>query len=289
MNDDVKSVVVTGASSGIGYAICKVLIENGIQVFGSVRTESDAKRLSNDFGKRYVPLIFDITDEKKVKEAAIIVREKLINKTLWGLVNNAGIAVPFPLLYLTVKDFEKQLQVNLTGHLIVTQAFAPLLGADTSLNGKPGKIINISSVAGKISHPFLGAYSVSKHGMEAFSDTLRVELSIFGIDVVVIAPGAIESKIWEKAEQVSIPKEIENSIYRDPVLKLKNYMLTTAAKNSLPAEVIGNLVLKILKAKRPKLRYAPVPQKFLNWTLPNLLPKRLFQWIIAKNLGLLKK
>lgn len=284
-----KAVVITGVSTGIGYAITKTLIENGITVFGSVRKKQDAERLSKEFGNLYVPLIFDITDEEKVKQAAALVRKQLKGETLWGLINNAGIAVAGPLLYLPIEEFKQQLDVNLIGHLIVTQAFAPLLGAEKNFTGKPGKIINISSVAGQFAQPFLGAYCVSKHGMEAFSDTLRIELMVFGIDVVVIAPGAVQSMIWKKAEDETVPKEVENSVYQHPIEIVKDYMLNNLAKHALPADTISNLALKILEGKKTKHRYAPVPQKFKNWILPNLIPKRLLEKLIAKRLGLVKK
>lgn len=287
--DTIKSVVITGVSTGIGYAITKVLIEQGIHVFGSVRTEKDAERLTNDFGSLYTPLIFDVTDEEKIKQAALVVREKLQGKKLWGLINNAGIAVPGPLIYLPIEDFRKQLDVNLIGQLRVTQAFVPLLGVDESLQGPPGKIINMSSVAGKSAHPFLGAYAASKHGLEAVSDALRVELMMFGIEVVVIGPGAVQSMIWEKNERNHFLDVIAKSVYQRPLKMMREYASKHLAKQALPSEIIGNLVLNILKAKKPKLRYAPVPKKFINWTLPHLLPKRFVQWLIAKQLGLLTK
>lgn len=283
-----KAVVITGVSSGIGYAIAKVLINNGIKVFGSVRNENDAERLSKDFGNLYVPLIFDITDEEKVKKAAAIVCEQLQGQTLWGLINNAGIVVTGALIYLPIKDFRHQLETNLVGHLIVTQAFAPLLGVDQSLKGNPGKIINISSVAGEISYPFFGPYCVSKHALEVFSDILRMELMIFGIDVIVIGPGAIESKIWEKSVKSSIPEKIQTSVYLRPLTIIKDQVINVLKKQALPAEVIGNLVLTILNAKKPKIRYAPVPQKFKNYILPKLLPKRFRQRLAAKYFELLK-
>ncbi len=161
-----QSVVVTGVSTGIGWGTTKVLIQKGFRVFGSVRKSSDAERLSKEFGENFVPLIFDVTDEPAVQAAAQKVREQLNGETLFGLVNNAGIAVPGPLLFLPTDDFRHQLEVNLVSVLIVTKAFAPLLGSDRSLHGKPGRIINISSVGGKIGAPFLGAYAASKHGLE---------------------------------------------------------------------------------------------------------------------------
>lgn len=282
-----RAVVVTGVSTGIGYAIAKVLVEHDIKVFGSVRSTRDAERVAKELGSNFVPLIFDITQEEDVKKAALFVRDALQGEKLWGLVNNAGIAVPGPLIYLDIAEFKKQIETNLTGHLIVTQAFVPLLGVDTTLKGKPGKIINISSVAGKMANPFLGAYSSSKHALEALSDSLRIELLPFGIDVVVIGPGAIQSDIWEKGANTEIPAEVRNSVYGEPLQKMKEYMLTQVIKSALPAVAVGLLVLKILSAKKTRTRYAIVPHKLINWTIPRLLPKRLIERIIAKKLGLI--
>src|SRR5580698_9562670 len=135
-----RSVVVTGASTGIGWGCVKVLIQKGFRVFGSVRKQADADRLSKEFGANFTPLIFDITDAAAVKRGADQVAAALGNETLAGLVNNAGVAVPGPLLYLDVDEFRHQLEVNITGQLIVTQAFVPLLGAETSRSGDRGRI-----------------------------------------------------------------------------------------------------------------------------------------------------
>ena len=185
-----QSVVVTGVSTGIGWGITKVLIEKGFRVFGSVRKTEDAERLSHEFGQQFVPLTFDVTDEPAVQAAAEQVREQLNGEILFGLVNNAGIAVPAPLIHQSTDDFRHQLEVNLVSVLIVTKAFVPLLGADRSLRGKPGRIVNISSVGGRNGGPFLGAYSASKHGLEGFSKSLRRELMLYGIDVIIVGPGS---------------------------------------------------------------------------------------------------
>jgi NAD(P)-dependent dehydrogenase (short-subunit alcohol dehydrogenase family) len=144
-----KSIVVTGASTGIGWGCVKVLTTKGFQVFGSVRKQADAERLSKELGPNFVPLIFDVTDEAAVNQAAKQVETVLAGELLYGLVNNAGIAVPGPLLYLPIDDFRRQIDVNLTGQLIVTQAFAPLLGTDRSAKGRRGRIVLISSVGGR--------------------------------------------------------------------------------------------------------------------------------------------
>ena len=199
-----KSVVITGTSTGIGWGSAKVLIAAGFRVFGSVRKQADADRLVQEFGTNFVPLIFDVTDEKAVQAAAAKVRTALGGETLFGLVNNAGVAIAGPLLHLPIADFRQQIDINLTGVVITTQAFAPLLGADTSLKGKPGRIVNISSVGGRNGTPFMAPYNASKFALEGLSESLRRELLLFGVDVIIIGPGAIATPIWSKAEQVDV-------------------------------------------------------------------------------------
>ena len=178
----------------------KVLTAAGFHVFGSVRKPADAERLTKEFGANVTPLLFDVTNQVAVANAALTVEQALAGKTLAGLVNNAGIAVAGPLIYLNVEDFEKQLAVNVTGLLIVTQAFAPLLGADRSREGAPGRIVMISSVGGRNALPFAGPYAASKFAVEGLSEALRRELMLFGIDVVIVAPGAVVTPLWDKTE-----------------------------------------------------------------------------------------
>ncbi|HWY25598.1 MAG TPA: SDR family NAD(P)-dependent oxidoreductase, partial [Nevskia sp.] len=181
-----RSVVVTGVSTGIGRATATLLAAKGFRVFGSVRKAQDAAALAQALGAAFEPLVFDVTDEAAVPAAAQAVRARLEGQTLAGLVNNAGIAVAGPFSHLPVAEFRKQLEVNLVGPMIVTQAFLPLLGTDPSLNGPKGRIVNISSVGGKIGAPFLGPYVTSKHGLEGFSESLRRELMHYGIDVIMV-------------------------------------------------------------------------------------------------------
>src|ERR1043166_9486463 len=199
-----KTVVVTGASTGIGWGSAKVLIKKGFKVFGSVRKEADGERLKKDFGANFTPLLFDITDAAAVKRGAKQVAAALGNETLSGLVNNAGIAVPGPLLFLDIDELLHQLEVNVIGQMIVTQAFAPLLGAGPSRQGKRGRIVMISSVGGRNASPFVGPYNASKFALEGLSEALRRELMIYGIDVIVVAPGAVATPIWDKADTVDV-------------------------------------------------------------------------------------
>ena len=187
-----RSVVVTGASTGIGWATAKLLLDKGFRVFGSVRKQADADRLKGEFGANFTPLIFDVTDEPAVLAAAREVRSALNGETLAGLVNNAGIAVAGPVLELAADEFRRQMDVNFIGPVIATQAFGPLLGSDPALKGPKGRIVMISSVSGKSGSPMTSAYAASKHAIEGLSESLRRELMLFGIDVIVVAPGAVK-------------------------------------------------------------------------------------------------
>ena len=279
-----QSVVVTGVSTGIGWAITDVLIHHGFRVFGSVRKTQDAERLAKEFGERFVPLLFDVTDEAAVQAAAGQVREQLDGEKLLGLVNNAGIAISGPLIHLPTDEFRHQLEVNLVSVLIVTKAFVPLLGSDLSLRGEPGRILNMSSVSGTIGYPLVGAYAASKHGLEGFSESLGRELMLFGIDVIIIGPGSVATPIWDKAEEAD-NSFYANTEYAEPALRIREYMLRHG-KNGFPAEKVGEVVLQALTASKPRVRYAVVSGRSLRRWLLRFAPKRVIDNYIAKTFGL---
>jgi NAD(P)-dependent dehydrogenase (short-subunit alcohol dehydrogenase family) len=282
-----QSVVVTGVSSGIGWGITKVLIQHGFRVFGSVRKAQDAERLSKEFGEKFIPLFFDVTDEAAVQVAAQKVREQLNGETLFGLVNNAGIAVPAPLIHQSTDDFRHQLEVNLVSVLIVTKAFVPLLGSDRTLKGKPGRIINVSSVGGLFGGPFLGAYAASKHGLEGFSESLRRELMLYGIDVIIIGPGSVATPIWDKAEQEDLSMYADTD-YVEAAQRLRQYMIEDGRKG-YPPEKVGEVAFHALTTPKPRVRYAVIPGSSIRRIIQMLLPKRLVDRIIARNLGFERK
>lgn len=278
-----RTVVVTGASSGIGWGCVKVLIAGGFRVAGSVRKQTDADRLSREFGANFTPLLFDVTDEAAVAAGARQVADMLAGETLAGLVNNAGIAVPGPLLYLKIDDFRHQIEINLTGQLVVTQAFLPLLGADRSRTGPPGRVVMISSVGGKNAFPFLGPYSASKFALEGLSEALRRELMLFGIDVIVVAPGAVATPIWDKADAVDL-MAFAGTPYFAMLEKMKNYMIANGRKGLAP-ERLGDAVKTALTAATPKTRYTVTPEPIQN-LMANILPKRVLDKLIGRQLGL---
>ena len=287
MTAKAKSVVVTGASTGIGWGCVKVLAANGFHVFGSVRKQADADRLSKEFGPAFTPLIFDVTDAAAVAAGARQVEAALKGATLAGLVNNAGIANPGPLLHIDVDNFRQQMEVNVTGQLIVTQAFAPLLGARPDAKTQtPGRIVMMSSVGGKVSSPFVGPYNASKFALEGLSEALRRELMIYGVDVIVVAPGAIATPIWDKADSIDVTR-YDNTPYAKSLAMVKKYMIELGRKG-LPPERIGETVRTALTAASPKTRYVVTPEPLTNWMSLNM-PKRMIDRTIAKRLGLVRR
>jgi NAD(P)-dependent dehydrogenase (short-subunit alcohol dehydrogenase family) len=281
-----RSVVVTGVSTGIGLAAAKVLAAKGFHVFGSVRKAADGERVAAELGAAFTPLVFDVTDELAVQAGAKVVEQALGGATLAGLVNNAGIAVAGPLLHLPVDDFRKQLEVNLTGVVIATQAFGPLLGARTPAVRDPGRIVNISSVGGRTANPFMAPYNVSKFGLEGMSEALRRELLPFGVDVIVVAPGAVATPIWDKADQDNDASAYANTAYAAPLERLRAYMLQLG-RSGLPAERIGETIHEALTAAKPKVRYTVSPDRLQTFLSEHVLPKRTLDRIVGKRLGLL--
>src|ERR1700726_931555 len=279
-----QSVVVTGASTGIGWATAKLLLDRGFRVFGSVRKQADADRLSGEFGANFTPLLFDVTDEAAVLAAARAVRAALNGATLTGLVNNAGIAVAGAVLELAADEFRRQMDVNVIGPIIATQAFGPLLGSDPSLKGPKGRIVMISSVAGKNGNPLTAAYAASKHAIEGLSESLRREMMLFGIDVIIVAPGAVKTPIWSKADDVDI-SSYKNSPYFPALEKVRAFG-KRLSEIGLPPEKIAEAVANALTSPNPRVRYqiAPDPMRHL---ITSVLPKRMVDKIIAKRLGLL--
>ncbi|WP_323760901.1 SDR family oxidoreductase [Maricaulis sp.] len=281
------SAVVTGASTGIGAACAKRLVDEGWRVFAGVRKPEDGERLKGDLGASLVPVIIDVTDTVSVNAAAGTVRTALEGQTLKGLVNNAGIAVAGPMLELPLEDFQNQMDVNVTGVVRVTQAFGPLLGVDESLTGEPGRIVMMSSVAGEMGAPFLGPYAASKHAVEGISKSLRRELMLYGIEVVVIGPGAVATPIWSKAE------EIDTTPYKDsPFFEAMQRIQGWMARNGpagFPPSKIADRVFRGLTDAKPRFRYAIVPDRITNWSLPKVLPERLVNNLVAKRVGLERK
>jgi NAD(P)-dependent dehydrogenase (short-subunit alcohol dehydrogenase family) len=281
-----KQVVITGVSTGIGEATAKVLVNHGFRVFGSVRKTTDASRLQRELGEMFVPLLFDVTDEPAVLAGAARVSQILQAEKLAGLVNNAGIEVAGPLAHLATEQFRHQLEVNLLGPFIVTKAFLPLLGTDPARKGTPGRIVNVSSTSARIAGPFTGAYAASKFGLEGFSDSLRRELILFGIDVIIIRPGAVVTPIWQKS--AGLTERFLETPFEEALAKFEHYAAQEAV-DGFSSAVIGNAIYRALTTKHPRARSAVVPSPLKNWIIPRLIPIRTLDKLIAQFFGIKRR
>jgi short-subunit dehydrogenase len=273
-----KYILITGVSSGIGYDAVRFFLKKGFYVFGSVRKKEDKTKLEEEFqNKKFMCLLFDVTEKEQISKTFHLVKTKLNGNHLYGLVNNAGLSVGGPMSLLPDDKFREQIEVNLFGVRNVTNIFLPLLGAYKGFIGKPGKIIVISSLAGVFNTPFNGAYCVSKHAVESLSEIYRRELMLYGIDVISIQSGPIESQIWTK--NIGGMDEFTDSDYAG-MLGKTNTIIENVQKDALPASVISKLLFKILNIKNPKCSYIVSKNKFWTIILVKYLPSRLVDKLI---------
>ncbi len=267
-----RTVVVTGASTGIGRACALLLDSRGWTVFAGVRSDMDAQSLRRAASDRLTPIHLDVTDQRSIEQAALAVR-RIGDGGLQGLVNNAGIAIPAPLEYLELHELRRQLEINLIGQLAITQALLP------SLRSGHGRIVNISSLAGKLTTPFNGAYSAAKHGMEAFTDALRLELRPWGIHVCAVEPGTIATEMPKKLSRdaatllQSLPAEGRQRY--GSAFQAYVHTLTEHAHNGSPPEVVARAVEHALTANRPKTRYPAGANAKKMMLLYRVLPDRI--------------
>ena len=279
-----KYVLITGVSTGIGFDTTRFLIDAGYFVFGSVRKEADKLRLEQEFPTNFQCLTFDVNDGAAIAREKENVERVLNGQLLCCLVNNAGVAVPGPLELLDDEVFESQFSANVFGTRKVINAFLPLLGASLDLrpDQKPGKIINNSSISGVFNTPINGAYCVSKHAMESLGEVYRRELMMYGIDVISIQSGPIQSEIWNK--NVDTLEQFENTDY-ETLVKRVNEMLQEAKASAQPAEVIAKLIDKIIRSPRPKLAYVVHSSPWFIKLLAHWIPKRVVDRILHRKLS----
>ena len=275
-----KSILITGVSSGIGQGTLSYFVKKDFHVYGSVRNSKDANKLKKIFRENFTPLIFDVTKEAQVKKAASIVKKDLKNSNLLALVNNAGVAISGPILLQKVKDFEKQININLNGAFRVLKFFAPLCGAEKNNNSKKGVIFNISSISGKIGMPGVGAYTASKFGLEGLSHSLRRELIRYGVDVVIIGPGPIKSEIFDKIDKKFL-ETLKKSDYAKVAKNIPKRM-KNAKKIAFPPEEVGKLIFNALHDPNRKTRYTITPNKLMYWTLPMFITDRMLDKMVTK-------
>jgi NAD(P)-dependent dehydrogenase (short-subunit alcohol dehydrogenase family) len=277
-----RSVLITGASTGIGRATALRLDAAGFQVFAGVRRDEDAEVLRDDASERLRALIIDVTDAGQIEAAAAVVSDAVGSQGLQGLVNNAGSVVPGPLESMAVADFRHQLEVNLIGQVAVTRALLP------TLRGGHGRIIFLSSIGGRLAFPFTGAYHASKWGLEAIGESLRQELRPEGLEVVLIEPGSIATPLWQRgaAEGQRLRASLSHeaaAIYGARLDSVERVALQTGA-NGVSPDIVAATIEKALTTRRPRTRYLVGRDAKVQARLRPLIPDRLWDRLVARQL-----
>ncbi len=278
-----RSVLVTGASTGIGRATALRLHSRGWRVFGGVRSEADAEALSAVGSELIVPVMLDVTESEQISAAAMQIAASLDGRGLDGLVNNAGIAIPGPLETTPIEEFRRQIEVNLIGQVAVTQAML------SQIRQARGRIILISSIGGRIAFPLTGAYHAAKFGLEAVGDSLRQELRRWNIAVSIVEPGSIATPIWERgeraSEQIGERVRAQEELYGEAIASLRNVVAKLARRGIAP-ERVAEVIEEALNSRRPRSRYLVGIDAKLQARLKIVVPTPISDWAIARAMGL---
>ena len=281
---DNRAVVITGASTGIGAACALHLDRLGFVVFAGVRKSEDGVVLQKAGSDRLVPLELDVTDRTTIQKSHAVVFEASKDRGLFGLINNAGIAVVGPLEAVPISDLRQQLEVNVIGQVAVIQAFLPLV------RQARGRIINMGSIAGRAAIPLMGPYSASKFALEAITDALRLEVQQWGIHVSIIEPGAIATPIWNKSaieaaeRETAIETELR-ALYK-PVVAAVRKVVGEASKRAISPDAVAKVVEAALTSPNPKTRYLVGNDAKLRALMAKLLPDRISDKLLTAILKL---
>jgi short-subunit dehydrogenase len=274
------AVVVTGASTGIGRATALFLDTKGYAVFAGVRKQADADSLAEEGSERLTPITIDVTEGRSISDAKEEVQRAVGNEGLVGLVNNAGVGGGGPIEFMSLDSFRDTLEVNLVAQVAVTQAFLPLI------RQAKGTIVFIASIGGRIASPFLSPYSASKFGIEALGESLRAELKPWDIDVAVVEPGSIDTKIWAKgadtaAEQFEGMSPDARRLYGKQLARFTEVLGETAERGIHPDKV-AEVVHKAIRSDKPKHRYLVGTDAKVAARLKGNLPERTFSKLLAR-------
>ena len=271
-----SGVVITGASTGIGKACALYLDARGFRVFAGVRRDEDGESLRRDASERLTPVKLDVTDADSIATAA----EQVGDGELAGLVNNAGIGVGGPLELLDVDDLRRQLEVNSVAPVVVTQAFLP------RLRESRGRVVNMSSVGGRMTNPFMGPYHASKYALEALSDALRRELMPWGIHVALIEPGSIKTPLWDKADdeinRIMDGLDDEGRRLYGTRLEKSGRLVRRIADAGAPPEKVARAVHHALTSERPRARYVVGADARAQLGLQAALPTRALDRLLER-------
>jgi NAD(P)-dependent dehydrogenase (short-subunit alcohol dehydrogenase family) len=276
----VRTALVTGSSTGIGRAVALRLDRDGWKVFAGVRRAQDVESLRAEGSERLTPVMLDVTDAAQVAAAAELIAERVGEAGLDGLVNNAGIAVLSPLETIPLEDFRRQIEVNLTGQVAVTQAMLPLVRRAT------GRVVFVSSIGGRMALPFGAPYHAAKFGVEAVADCLRQELAPWKIGVAVIEPGSIDTPIWERGERIADEvadraPAAQEELYGQTIERFRAAVRRTADRG-IAADKVASAVAHALTARRPRTRYLVGTDARGQVLLRRLLPDRALDAIVRR-------
>jgi NAD(P)-dependent dehydrogenase (short-subunit alcohol dehydrogenase family) len=281
-----RTVLITGCSSGIGQATARLLAAEGFQVLAGVRSEERAATLLDPRLPSLVPVQLDVTQVDQIEQVLAMLDGRFGEKGLYALVNNAGLGLPAALELATLEEVRRVIEVNTIGPLRLVQRCLP------HLRRGAGRVVNMSSVNGVLAIPTLGAYSASKFALEAISDTLRVELRPWGITVSLIQPGQINTAIFAKGRAAlaqragQIPAHLQAGY--GPLYACAGRFNERGARSSSSPEKVARVVLRVLRAGRPKARYKVGLDAYGLTLLQSLLPQRLLDRVLARAAGVLK-
>src|SRR5690349_3102380 len=279
------AVVVTGASTGIGRAAALLLDQRGYRVFAGVRKDEDAESLSDAGSDRLTPIKIDVTDEKSISSAKEEVQEAIGEDGVAGLVNNAGVGGGGPMEFMPIEDFRRTLEVNVVGQVAVTQAFLPLI------RKAKGTVVFIASIGGRVASPFLSDYNASKFGVEALGDSLRREVSPWGIDVVVVEPGSIATEIWRKGadtmeeQRGAMPPDAKR-LYGAQMEAFGKSFIEETGGRGIPPSKVAEVIHKAIQSDKPKARYLVGVDAKVGARLHAAVPTRTFDGLLRRQLKL---
>lgn len=284
---DRDAVVITGASTGIGRDTALYLAGKGLRVLAGVRKPADGEALvaalpgeAKTSGGSVEPLIVDVASGESITRAAAEVDERLAGARLRGLVNNAGIALGGPQEYLPLDDWRRQFEVNVFGLVDITQKFLPLLVRSR------GRVVNVSSIGGRVATPMMGPYVASKFAVEGLTAALRQELHSAGVWATCVQPGMVKTEIWKKGDEqiaqqkTSLPA-VAHERYAPLVAALERFSARGARQGVEPVAV-ARAIEHALLAARPRTRYPVGPDARMLVLLQWLLPDRAFEWLVRK-------
>lgn len=276
-----EMVVVTGTSSGIGRATAEKLAADGFHVLAGVRCQEDADKIKQ---KNIEPVILDVTAIDTLRALAERVEQDPLGRPLRAVVNNAGIAVNAPLEMVPLDEFRRQIEVSVIGQVAVIQELTPAL-----LNSG-GRVVNIGSVGGKISMPGFGIYSAAKYAMEAINDSLRREMSSFGLKVIMITPGGVSTSLSEKgvttADRLSKLMTPDQHRRHDRLFDAVKAQAESWATDGIPPKKVAEVVSRAIHESKPRTRYTVGRDSALLTRLVRILPDKLLDRMLRSQMKL---